>query len=97
VKGDYPRERGNPNEDGEFAVYSPLDSSKAEVFSPSYTEHTCFYKGAVVGLLVDKVEAARKSLEAEGIEFIGRIDEWEPTGEVWPFFRAPDGNVYGIT
>ena len=36
-------------------------------------------------------------LEAEGIEFIGTIHEWEPTGEAWSHFRAPDGNVYEIT
>jgi catechol 2,3-dioxygenase-like lactoylglutathione lyase family enzyme len=85
------------HEDGEFAIFRLPDGSKAEVFGPSDTEHTHFSKGPVVGFLVDNVETARKSLEAEGIEFIGPIHEWEPTGEAWSHFRAPDGNVYEIT
>jgi hypothetical protein len=46
---------------------------------------------------VEDVESARGVLEAEGIEFIGPVHEWEPTGEAWSHFRAPDGNVYEIT
>jgi hypothetical protein len=42
--------------------------------------------GPVLGFLVDDVETARKRLEAEGIEFIGPVQTWEPTGEVrWCF------------
>jgi catechol 2,3-dioxygenase-like lactoylglutathione lyase family enzyme len=85
------------HEDGEFAVFRLPDGSKAEVFGPSDTEHTHFSTGSVVGFLVENVETARKSLEAEGIEFIGTTYEWEPTGEAWSHFRAPDGNVYEIT
>ena len=44
----------------------------------------------IVGLLINVIEA-------EGIEFIGSVHEWEPTGEAWSHFRAPDGNVYEIT
>ena len=40
----------------------------------------------IVGLLIDVIEA-------EGIEFIGSVHEWEPTGEAWSHFRVPDGNV----
>ena len=83
-------------EEGEFAIFKLADGSKAEVFGPSDTEHTHFSKGPVVGFLVDDVESARKRLEAEGIEFIGPVHEWEPTGEAWSHFRAPDGNVYEI-
>jgi catechol 2,3-dioxygenase-like lactoylglutathione lyase family enzyme len=85
------------HEDGEFAVFRLPDGSKAEVFGPSDTEHTHFSTGPVVGFLVENVETARKSLEAEGIEFIGTIHECEPTEEAWSHFRAPDGNVYEIT
>jgi hypothetical protein len=46
---------------------------------------------------VDDVESARGVLEAKGIEFIGPVHEWEPTGEAWSHFRAPDGNIYEIT
>ena len=83
-------------EDGEFAVFRLPDGSKAEVFGPSDTEHTHFTTGPVAGFLVDDVETAREVLEAEGIEFIGPVHEWEPTGEAWSHFRAPDGNVYEI-
>ena len=84
------------HEDGEFAVFRLPDGSKAEVFGPSDTEHTHFSTGPVAGFLVDDVEDARKRLEAGGIEFIGPVHEWEPTGEAWSHFRAPDGNVYEI-
>ena len=83
-------------EDGEFAVFKLPDGSKAEVFGPSDTEHTHFTAGPVAGFLVDDVETARGVLEAEGIEFICPVYEWESTGEAWSQFRAPDGNVYEI-
>jgi hypothetical protein len=53
--------------------------------------------GPVVGFLVDDVETARKRLEVEGMEFIGPVQTWEPTGEAWSHFHAADGNVYEIT
>ena len=83
-------------EEGEFAVSRLPDDSKAEVFGLSDTEHAHFTPGPVAGFLVDDVETAREVLEAEGIEFIGPVHEWEPTGEAWSHFRAPDGNVYEI-
>lgn len=85
------------HEDGEFAVFRLSDGSKAEVFGSSDTEHTHFNRGPVAGFLVDDVESAREVLEAQGIEFIGPVHVWEPTGEAWSHFRAPDGNVYEIT
>jgi len=85
------------HEEGEFAVFRLPDGSKAEVFGPSDTEHTHFSTGPVAGFLVDDVETARGVLEAGGIEFIGPVHEWGPTGEAWSHFRAPDGNVYEIT
>lgn len=85
------------HEEGEFALFRLPDGSKAEVFGPSDTEHTHFTTGPVAGFLVDDVESARVSLEAQGIEFFGPVHEWDPTGEAWSHFRAPDGNVYEIT
>ena len=85
------------HEEGEFALFRLPDGSKAEVFGPSDTEHTHFTTGPVAGFLVDDVESARGSLEARGIEFIGHVHEWGPTGEAWSHFRAPDGNVYELT
>jgi catechol 2,3-dioxygenase-like lactoylglutathione lyase family enzyme len=85
------------HEEGEFAIFKLADGSKAEVFGPSDTEHTHFTSGPVAGFLVDDVEGARGVLEAEGIEFIGPVHEWEPTREAWSHFRATEGNVYEIT
>ena len=84
------------HEEGEFAGFRLPDDSKAEVFGPSDTEHTHFDKGPVAGFLVDDVKSTRTILESKGIEFIGPVHEWEPTGEAWSHFRAPDGNVYEI-
>jgi catechol 2,3-dioxygenase-like lactoylglutathione lyase family enzyme len=85
------------HEEGEFALFRLPDGSKAEVFGPSDTEHVHFSTGPVAGFSVDDVETARGALEARGIEFIGPVHVWEPTGEAWSHFRAPDGNVYEIT
>jgi catechol 2,3-dioxygenase-like lactoylglutathione lyase family enzyme len=85
------------HEEGEFALFRLPEGSKAEVFGPSDTEHTHFTRGPVAGFLVEDVESARGVLEAEGIEFIGPVNECEPTREAWLHFRAPDGNVYEIT
>jgi catechol 2,3-dioxygenase-like lactoylglutathione lyase family enzyme len=85
------------HEEGEFALFMLPDGSEAEVFGPSDTEHTHFSTGPVAGFFVDDVESTRGSLEAQGIEFIGPVHEWESTGEAWSHFRAPDGNVYELT
>lgn len=85
------------HEEGEFALFRLPDGAKAEVFGPSDTEHEHFATGPVAGFLVDDVRGAREILEARGIEFIGPVHEWSPTGEAWSHFRAPDGNVYEIT
>jgi catechol 2,3-dioxygenase-like lactoylglutathione lyase family enzyme len=83
-------------EEGEFAIFKLADGSKAEVFGPSDTEHTHFSTGPVVGFLVEDVRSVRKIMEADGIEFIGPVHVWEPTGEAWLHFRAPNGYVYEI-
>jgi catechol 2,3-dioxygenase-like lactoylglutathione lyase family enzyme len=85
------------HEEGEFALFRLPEGTKAEVFGPSDTEHTHFTRGPVAGFLVEDVESDREVLEAEGIEFIGPVNEWELTREAWLHFRAPDGNVYEIT
>ncbi len=85
------------HEEGEFTLFRMPDGAKAEVFGPSDTGHVHFSTGPVVGFLVDDVRDARGVLEARGVEFVGPVHEWEPTGEAWSHFRAPDGNVYEIT
>jgi predicted enzyme related to lactoylglutathione lyase len=85
------------HEEEDFTVFKLPDGSKVEVFGPSDQDHTHFQTGPVAGFEVEDIEAARARLEEGGAEFIGPIHHWEPTGEAWSHFRAPDGNVYELT
>ena len=85
------------HEEEDFIVFALPDGSKVEVFGPSDQDHAHFDTGPVAGFDVDDVGSARERLEAGGAEFIGPIHRWEPTGEAWAHFRAPDGNVYELT
>jgi predicted enzyme related to lactoylglutathione lyase len=85
------------HEEEDFVVFKLPDGSKVEVFGPSDQDHVHFDSGPVAGFEVDDIEAARGRLEAGGAEFIGSIQRWEPTGEAWSHFRAPDGNIYELT
>lgn len=65
-----------------------------EVFSSEsryYRLHAC----PVLGFQVQDVRAARKELEAKGVEFVTEIygDESE---EAWVYFRGPDGYLYEL-
>lgn len=79
----------------DFAVGKLPDSSKLEVFGPSDAEHDHFDSGPVPEFLVDDVAAAAAELEAAGIELL--VEPKAAGGEQWVHFRAPDGNVYGLT
>ena len=81
----------------DFSVFSLPDGSKVEIFGPSDESHAHFDSGPVGGFLVDDIDAARAALENGGAEFIGGVQRWEPTGDAWAHFRAPDGNVYELT
>ena len=85
------------HEEPDFAVFKLDDGSKVEIFGPTDKSHTHFDSGPVGGFLVDDIEAARAVLERGGAEFIGGVHRWEPTGDAWAHFRAPDGNVYELT
>lgn len=84
-------------EDEGMAVFELPDGSKVEVFAPAEPHHLHFTTGPVAGFLVDDIEGARRALERAGAEFLGPIQTWEPTGEAWSHFRAPDGNIYELT
>lgn len=81
---------------GRDFVWAQLpDSSKFEVFGPNDSEHDHFDSGPVPEFLVDDVAEAAAELEAAGATLLG-----PPKGtdqERWVHFRAPDGNVYGVT
>jgi predicted enzyme related to lactoylglutathione lyase len=81
----------------DFVVFELPDGSKLELFGPRDVDHEHFSTGPVAGFEVDDIEAARTDLTSGGAEFIGPIHRWEPTGEAWSHFRAPDGNVYELT
>ena len=85
------------HEEEDFAIFKLPDGSKVEVFGPSDQDHVHFDTGPVVGFEVDDIDAAREHLQARGAEFIEPIQRWEPTGDAWSHFRAPDGNVYELT
>ncbi len=71
------------------------DSSQIEIFGPSDTDHHHFTTGPVPEFLVDDLPAAMTELRSAGVEIVG---EPEVRGaEGWLHFRAPDGNVYGLT
>ena len=66
-----------------------------EVFGPGHEHFSEFDTGPVVEFLVDDLDAARAELEGRGVEFLHDNHGWE--GFAWAHFRAPDGNIYGIT
>lgn len=71
------------------------DTSQFEIFGPSDRHHPYFTTGPVPEFLVDDIAAATEELRAAGVEVLG-----EPVVEAdggWVHFRAPDGNVYGLT
>lgn len=85
------------HQESNFSVFKLPDGSKVEIFGPSDESHTHFDTGPVGGFLVDNIEAACAALERGGAELIGGVQRWEPTGDAWAHFRAPDGNVYELT
>jgi len=71
------------------------NSSQLEIFAADDAEHQHFDTGPVPEFLVDDLEAAETELRAAGAELLGER-QGTPT-EGWLHFRAPDGNVYGLT
>ena len=71
------------------------DSSEVEIFGPSDTDHPHFSTGPVPEFLVDDLPAALAELRSAGVEILGTPEVRGTHG--WLHFRAPDGNVYGLT
>jgi catechol 2,3-dioxygenase-like lactoylglutathione lyase family enzyme len=84
------------HEEPDFTVFRLPNGDTVEVFGPGDTEHEHFDASPVAGFLVDDVGAARADLEADGIPFLGPVQESDD-GAAWSHFRGPDGNVYEIT
>ena len=79
----------------EFAWSRMPDGSQFEIFGPSDTEHGHFSTGPVPEFLVDDLPAALAELRSAGVEILGEPHVEGTNG--WVHFRAPDGNVYGLT
>ncbi len=85
------------HQEPDSTVFKLPDGSKVEIFGPTDESHIHFDSGPVGGFLVTDIDAACAALEQGGAEFIGGVQRWEPTGDAWAHFRAPDGNVYELT
>ena len=79
----------------DFAWSRLPDSSQFEIFGPKEGAHDHFTTGPVPEFLVDDLQAAAAELERAGIELLGPIQGTDE--QAWLHFRAPDGNVYGLT
>jgi len=78
----------------EIAGFQLIDGTQMELYHPEEEFHAFFTTGPVVAFWVDDVNAARTSMEAAGIEFIGPIQH--AGKKSWNHFRAPDGTVFEI-
>jgi catechol 2,3-dioxygenase-like lactoylglutathione lyase family enzyme len=78
-----------------FAGSRMPNTSQLEIFGPGDRDHTYFTTGPVPEFLVDDLFAAAEELRAAGVELLGDVHGTTERG--WFHFRAPDGNVYGLT
>ena len=78
----------------EIAGFQLTNGTQVELYRPEEAFHAFFTTGPVVAFLVEDVDAARTTMEAAGIEFIGPIQSAGKTR--WNHFRAPDGTVFEI-
>ena len=77
-----------------LAGFQLTNDTLVELYRPEEEFHAFFTTGPVVAFQVDDVDAARATMEAAGIEFIGPIQRAGKTS--WNHFRAPDGTVFEI-
>ena len=81
-------------DESEIAGFELANGTQVEVYRPEEEFHSFFTTGPVVAFEVDDVDAARASMEASGIEFIGPMQRVGRTS--WNHFKAPDGTVFEI-
>jgi predicted enzyme related to lactoylglutathione lyase len=79
----------------EFAWSKLPDTSQFEIFGPAQVDHDHFTTGPVPEFLVEDLHEAAEELRAAGVELLGELHGTAEEG--WLHFRAPDGNVYGLT
>ena len=81
----------------DFAWSRMPNSSQFEVFGSTDPDHDHFTTGPVPEFLVDDLGVAVEELRDAGVELLGRAVMDDGQGNGWVHFRAPDGNVYGLT
>ena len=79
----------------DFAWSRMPDTSQLEIFGPGDRDHLDFTTGPVPEFLVDDLAGAIDELRAASVEILG--DPVIESDGGWVHFRAPDGNVYGLT
>jgi predicted enzyme related to lactoylglutathione lyase len=79
----------------DFAWARMPNTSQFEVFGTTDPDHGHFTTGPVPEFLVDDMAAAIEELKGAGVEILGQPGRDGDSG--WAHFRAPDGNVYGVT
>src|SRR5260221_5479647 len=78
-------------DDPELAGFQLTNGTQVELYRPEDAFHAFFTTGPVVAFWVDDVDAARATMEAAGIAFIGTSHRARKT--TWNHFRAPDATV----
>lgn len=78
-----------------FARSEMPNTSRLKIFGPAERDHTHFTTGPVREFLVDDLAATADELRAAGVELLGDVSG--TAEQRWLHFRAPDGNVYGLT
>jgi len=73
------------------------NTSQLEIFGPDDADHLEFTTGPVPEFLVDDLQSAMQELREAGVEILGRPGMEDDGKSGWVHFRAPDGNVYGVT
>ena len=81
-------------DEAQVAGFQMSDGTRLELYRPDEQFHAFFTTGPVVAFRVDDVDAARDTMEAAGIQFIGPIQRAGKAS--WNHFRAPDGTVFEI-
>lgn len=80
--------------EGQGMVQFEVPSGQLFEIFDSTNHYFRFHACPVLAFQVGDVRAARKELEAQGVEFVTNTDGTE--SEAWTYFRGPDGYLYEI-
>jgi catechol 2,3-dioxygenase-like lactoylglutathione lyase family enzyme len=81
--------------DATLASFRLPSGHRFEVFGPA-SVYFQLHEQPAVGFEVDDVVAARRELEAAGVEFAFPVVAGN-SGDAWTYFRGPDGVLYELT